>query len=185
MSLDLPEVPQLSDDSIVLRGLHDRDAEAIFRACHDDPVILRWTMRPLPFTRDSATEWIQERHEHRRAGKQLPFAIAHPDSNDLIGAIWLGRFDREAQRAEFGYWVTARERGKGVASRAVALVAEWALKERGLVRVQILAPLENPASQRVAEKAGFTKEGLLRSYRRIEGHHTDLIMYSLLRPDPT
>lgn len=183
MNTDLPSVPQLSDSLIVLRPLRDSDAEAVFDACHDDPDILRWTMRPNPFTRESATEWIRKRHDRYQHGEQLTFAIGQSESDLLLGAIWLGRFHWEARRAEFGYWVTAGERGKGVATRAITLVSGWAFSEMNLLRVQILAPVENPSSQRVAEKAGFVKEGLLRSYRRIAGEPTDLVMYSRLRSE--
>lgn len=140
-------------------------------------------MRPVPFTREAATEWIRKRHERHEQGLQLTFAIAQSDSDPPLGSIWLGRFDWEARRAEFGYWVAATGRGKGTATRAVALVSDWAFKEMSLLRVQILAPVENLSSQRVAEKAGFTNEGVLRSYRNIAGRPEDLVMYSLLSSD--
>lgn len=179
----LPPVPRLSDDLIALRPLREGDTAAIFEACHDDPDILRWVMRPAPFTREAAEEWVRIRHDHHTRGEQLTFAIAEPASDLLLGAIWLGRFDWEARRAEFGYWVTAGARRTGVATRAVALVSRWAFRELRLIRVQILAPQQHPASQRVAERAGFRNEGLLRGYRRIEGEQTDLVMYSLLRDE--
>jgi ribosomal-protein-alanine N-acetyltransferase len=61
--------------------------------------------------------------------------------------------------------------------------SEYGFAEHGLLRVQILAPVENVASQQVAERAGFTNEGVLRSYRKIAGEQKDLFMYSLLASD--
>lgn len=101
----------------------------------------------------------------------------------MIGAVWLGRFDPEARRAEFGYWVAAAARGTGAATRAVRLVSRWAFETLELVRLQILAPTKNPASRCVAERAGFRNEGVLRAYRNISGEQTDLVMYSLLASD--
>ncbi len=68
-------------------------------------------------------------------------------------------------------------------TRAVAIISRWAFQSIGLIRVEILAPVVNAASQRVAEKAGFSREGVLRSYRNIAGEQTDLIMYSLIASD--
>lgn len=180
--VELPRVPRLAGGGIVLRELQATDAESIFEACHDDPDILRWVMRPQSFTRQAAVEWVRERALDHEAGRRVTFAMTDT-SGRLEGAVSLGRFDEEALRAEFGYWVASHARGKGSAAKAVLLVAEWAFDELQLARVQILAPSSNPASQRVAERAGFKTEGVLRSYRKIAGRHTDLVMYSLLPSD--
>ncbi len=101
-----------------------------------------------------------------------------------MGTIWLGRFDSEARRAELAYWTAPEARNRGVATAAVRLMATYAFEQDDLVRVEILAAVDNVASQRVAQRAGFVHEGVLRSYRNIAGEQTDLVMYSLLRSDP-
>lgn len=181
--LPLPAIPRLVDEPVVLRALRPSDADAIFEACHDDREILRWAMRPVPFTRGAADKWIRARDAEYQRGDRITFAIAEANADGLIGAVWLGRFDREARRAEFGYWVTAQARGTGAATRAVSLVSRWAFEALDLVRLQILTPTKNPASRRVAERAGFSNEGVLRAYRSIRGEQTDLVMYSLLPSD--
>jgi RimJ/RimL family protein N-acetyltransferase len=74
-------------------------------------------------------------------------------------------------------------RGRGVATRALVLVARWALGEKRLGRFQLRADVENVASQRVAEKAGFVREGVLRSSLEHKGERRDVIMYSLVPED--
>jgi RimJ/RimL family protein N-acetyltransferase len=95
---------------------------------------------------------------------------------------WL---DWDDSLAEVGYWTVAEARGRGIATRAVRLVTRWALRDVGVVRMQLRAAAENEASQRVAERAGFVKEGVLRSARfdRRAGKRRDFVLYSLLRDD--
>ena len=84
--------------------------------------------------------------------------------------------------AEIGYWVRAEARGRGVATRAVRLAAGWAFDQGDVVRLQLRADVHNRASQRVAENAGFQREGVLRSvrYSRRQKRRVDFVMYSRL-----
>jgi RimJ/RimL family protein N-acetyltransferase len=91
--------------------------------------------------------------------------------------------DRENARAEIGYWVAREARGRGVASGAVVLLGAWLFESLQLARLQIHTETENLASQRVAERAGFTREGVLRSYELIKGRPIDVVMFSALPGD--
>jgi [ribosomal protein S5]-alanine N-acetyltransferase len=102
-------------------------------------------------------------------------------SGRLLGGIGL-RLPADGI-GEVGYWVRRDARGRGVATRALDLVARWALEEQRLIRVQLTAEPGNVASQRVAEKVGFRREGLLRRYLKIGGERRDGVMFSLLRED--
>lgn len=86
-----------------------------------------------------------------------------------------------APRAEIGFWLLPEARGRGVATRAVCVFCRWAFAELALARIQASADVDNPASQRVLEKAGFTREGVMRSYQtRPDGSRADFALYSLL-----
>jgi RimJ/RimL family protein N-acetyltransferase len=87
--------------------------------------------------------------------------------------------DRD-RRAEIGYWVARETRGRGVASRAVVLLGGWLFEALGLARLQTHTETDNVASQRVAERAGFTREGVLRSYELIEGRPINVVMFAAL-----
>jgi [ribosomal protein S5]-alanine N-acetyltransferase len=84
-----------------------------------------------------------------------------------------------------GYWVLARARRRGLASRAADLLVRWALAAAGLQRVEALVDPDNVASKRVVEKAGFQREGYLRSYLGpdADGRRSDALLYSLVRED--
>src|SRR5436309_12782371 len=93
------------------------------------------------------------------------FAVEDAQSARVIGSVGLRLSDPGHGVGEVGYWVSKEARGRGVASRAVRLVSAWALVDCGLARLQLRADDRNIPSQRVADKVGFTREGLRRSIR--------------------
>ena len=80
------------------------------------------------------------------------------------GTIGLRLFPDDRRLAEVGYSLRRRARGRGAATTALRLVSNWAIEELGIQRVNLMTAPENVASQRVAERAGFTREGLLRAW---------------------
>ena len=85
--------------------------------------------------------------------------------------------------ANLGYWVRTNSVGRGVATSATRLAARFGFEELGLHRIEIVAAVENIASQRVAEKAGALREGLLRKRLLIRGESQDAVLFSLLPED--
>ena len=179
-SIPLPE-PPLADAEVRLRPWTLGDVPAVSAACQD-PEISRWTVIPQEYTDQHATEWISARETDRLAGKELSLAIVdHGD--ELLGSIAMMNFDWPDHRAEIGYWISREARGGGLCTRAVKLLSRWSLELLELERVELLAHPANEASQRVAERAGYTREGLLRRYRTRHGVREDLVMFSLLPED--
>ena len=182
----MPEIPlpnpPLRDDSLVLRPWRQTDADALVEACQD-PDIPRWTAVPSPYGDRDAYAYLARAEVDRLAGRELGLAMAEEPSGELLGSCGLARFDWHDRKAEIGYWVAAGARRRSVGSRATRLLARWGIEQLGLERIELLANPANEASQRLAERAGFTREGLLRSYRRRKGEREDLIMFSLLRGD--
>jgi RimJ/RimL family protein N-acetyltransferase len=157
-------------DGIALRPRTEEDVPAITAACQDEE-IPRWTEVPSPYTEDDAREFLRKMPDAQ--------AIVDARTDEFLGTVgW--RLDRNVQ---VGYWVKKEARGRGVATSALRLLARWAIEELGAQRVQLLAEPANVASQRVAEKAGFRREGLLRSYFLLKGRRRDAIMFGLLPED--
>jgi RimJ/RimL family protein N-acetyltransferase len=123
-------------------------------------------------------------HQHRREGAGVHLMMAERSSGDLVGAISLFKTDWEARSSEVGYGVRPDRRGRGYASEAVVALARWALAEAGLQRIQLCAITENEPSLRVAEKAGFRREGTLRRAQLEDDGLHDLAVFSLLSDDP-
>ncbi len=176
----LPD-PPLGDSEIVLRPWSRDDVAAITAACQD-PEIPRWTVVPQPYTERHARDFVAGRDADLAAGRELALAVV--DGGDVVmGAMGMSNFDWPDLKGEIGYWVAREARGRGVGTRAARLLSTWALTGLGLERLELLANPENVASQRLAEGAGFTREGLLRLYRRRHGVREDLVMFSRLAED--
>jgi [ribosomal protein S5]-alanine N-acetyltransferase len=166
---------ELSDGEIVLRPWRLDDLGALVVAI-DDPEIGRWMPKiPHPYTAEAGAAYLA-----RSTGREGRFAIVTAGTGELVGGISL--VPKHWGRAEIGYWIRADARGRGLATRALVLVSRWGF-ERGFRRLQLHADVGNPASHRVAEKAGFVREGVLRSWIEHEDSERDHIVFSLLRRD--
>jgi RimJ/RimL family protein N-acetyltransferase len=179
-SIPLPN-PPLRDGDVLLRPWERRDVPALTAACQD-PEIPRWTVVPYGYTERHARDFIGGAFADQAAGRELGLAVVDPE-DVLLGAVGLANFDWPDLRGEIGYWIAAPARRRGVGWRATRLLAVWALTRLGLERLELLANPENEASLRLAERAGFTREGTLRRYRRRHGEREDLVMFSMLAED--
>lgn len=139
-----------------LRALHPSDADDIEVAC-SDVLTQRWLPLPQPYTVETARSFIMEQAVSQRdSGSGAVFAI--DVEGRLHGCIDLKKTDWCAGTSEIGYWVAPWGRGAGLAGRAAATLARWALVELGLQRVEVRVAGDNVASQRTAEAAGFCRE---------------------------
>jgi RimJ/RimL family protein N-acetyltransferase len=175
-----PPDPPLGDGIVTLRPFRTADIPDIVAACRD-PEIPRWTRVPDDYTEADAQAFLAMAAEGREAGTAIVLAVCDAVSGGLLGATGIHGIGEGT--GEIGYWIRREARGRGIAPRSVRLVSRWALTQVGLARLELLAEPANPASQRVAEKAGFTREGVLRSYREIKGTRRDFVMFSLLPGD--
>jgi RimJ/RimL family protein N-acetyltransferase len=119
-------------------------------------------------------------HRSRREGTSVHLMMLDRASGKIVGSIGLFHADWEVRSAELGYGVRSTERGQGYASEALGAVARWALTEGGIQRAWLTANTDNVASVRVAEKAGFHREGTLRRAGLEDDGLHDQALFSLL-----
>jgi len=177
-----PPDPPLSDEVVTLRPWREGDAGAVAEACRDAEIV-RWLDQvPQPYTRADARDYIAATAQNWRDGTAASFAVTDAATGAVLGSISIHWMDAEEAVGEVGYWVAPGTRGRGVASRALRLVARWATGEGSVERLQLRADVNNAASRRVAEKAGFHEEGVLRSIRfsSKHGRRVDFAIYSIL-----
>jgi RimJ/RimL family protein N-acetyltransferase len=98
----------------------------------------------------------------------------------VLGGGSLNNVDLREGRAAIGYWLAPHARGRGVATHAVRLIAGWAFRDLQVARLELTCGPDNVASQRVAERCGFTREGVLRSHLPFNGARRDTVVFSLL-----
>ena len=179
----IPPVSELAGEGVRLRPLRPEDAPAIYAACVDTET-QRFTMSlPEPYRLEDAEEFVALVGDWAREGIEQAFAIVEPPADDWCGTIGI----RFGERPSVGYMVAPGARGRGLATRALRVAARWAVAEAGVERLELTTHPENVASQRVAEKAGFVREGLLRAYlvSRRDGTRRDSVLFSLLPGDLT
>lgn len=167
-------------DGILIREFREDDIESLVEQADNPNVSRNLEDRfPYPYTVADAHKYLAEVAEQDPV---TSFAIAN--HTGVIGGIGLHlREDVYRVTAELGYWLGADYWGRGIATRAVRAVTEWAFDTFPLERVQARIFSSNPASARVLEKAGFTREGQLRRSVLKLNLVMDLIVYAILRDE--
>ena len=133
-------------------------------------------------TDEQALAWIERQHERLVTGTGYSFCVADIVDDRSVGQVGLWLADITHGRASAGYGVAPRERGRGIASQALAAITRFAWTISELHRVEVYIEPWNLASVRTAERAGYEREGLLRSHRVIGDQRVDMLIYSALRP---
>jgi RimJ/RimL family protein N-acetyltransferase len=173
--------PPLSDGRVTLRAWRLSDVPQIVAMCRE-PEVIRFTSVPVPYDADDARLWLDLHPARLAAGDGAAFAITEGGDELPAGSIGV-RVLHDQGIAETGYHVVEARRGRGLATAALRLIARWTFAELPVARLQLTTHLDNPGSQRVAEKAGFTREGVLRAWADQRGERPDLVMWSLLPGD--
>jgi RimJ/RimL family protein N-acetyltransferase len=120
--------------------------------------------------------------EHRLAGSLLQLVIAEPASGAYLGEFSLAIV--EPGIAELGCAIVPAARRRGIATAALRLVSGWALETLELRRLQVTVDPRNTPALRVAERAGYRREGVLRAYREEGGRRMDAVLLSRIAGDP-
>lgn len=187
------EAVELRTERLLLRPYLPSDAEAVLAAANDE-TIQRWLPLPSPYTIDDARFWTTVLAPGmRERGEGIEWAATRLDTGDtggtepahggFVGSFGIKRVDWRARTGEIGYWVGPWARGANLATEAVRAIARWFLVDQRFERLELRAAPGNLASRRVAEKAGFTREGVARNAGFIHAGRVDLVIFSLIRAD--
>lgn len=126
---------------------------------------------------------IRRYNQEIAAGTGFPFFVIDNASGAILGGITLGNIRRGvSQSGQIGYWIGERHQGKGVMSEAVSLLCGHAFRACGLHRLEAACIPDNKRSIGLLEKAGFEREGYLRSYLKIDGAWRDHVLYARINP---
>src|SRR5262249_33868117 len=135
---------------------------------------------PYPYTEDDARAWMEAQREARATGIALHWAVVDADDDDRALAS-ISAFDLVPEvEAEIGYWAHPDARGRGVMSRAMAMVVDHACGELGVRRVTAGAAAGNTASRHVIEKNGLRTWGTERNGTVVSDGRADLVWYDVL-----
>ena len=138
-----------------------------------DLEVLRFTRTPDPMPDGWIDTWLAQFDGHHRA------AWAILDDEEFVGYAVTGPIDHEGQEVELGYAISPWGRRRGVATETLLQLTRWAF-DAGMLRVTAVISVDNPASSRVAQKAGYTLEGVLRSVHQVGDRRGDMESWSIL-----
>ncbi|WP_329562938.1 GNAT family N-acetyltransferase [Kitasatospora sp. NBC_01266] len=157
--MTVPLTVTLGDpDGLLLRPWTAQDAQALL-AVAGDPELRARLLTLKVADRADADRWLQAQRHGWEQGVRFSFAVLTGDR--LAGQVVLKRPDPASDTGEVGYWTAAAARGQGVASRAAELLTDWALSAHALRRLELYHAVDNSASCRVAQKAGYPLEAEL------------------------
>ena len=163
------------DEDLVVRVLRDEDVDALVPAFADPE--LREAGNLPPFGREELIASLPHLPAMAETGRLLPLVVC--DGDGVIGGGALHHLDAERSIIELGYWLYPRARHRGIATRLARLLAAHAFS-LGIERVAAYVNVGNLPSERVLERAGFTREGVVRSLPRSDGTRSDKTLFSLL-----
>ena len=163
-----------TDGVVSLRRWREDDADAVYEACQDAEIQYWIPLIPRPYRREHALAFV--RGEVEGIGAQQ-YAIV--DGGRVVGSIGMGV--NRNRTGHVGYWCAAEARGRGVVTRALRLLSRYGFEELALQRLELITDPDNRASQGVAERVGYRREGVLRSHLdHPDGRRRNSVMFSFL-----
>lgn len=175
-------LPALGNGLVRLRAFRDGDVPLV-QAASSDPLIPLITTVPIDDSQAAALAFIVRQHDRLVTGAGYSFAIVDAATDTAVGQIGLWPRAVDPERASIGYWVEKKSRGAGHAAAALSLVADWAVGDGNCERLELAVEPWNEASWRLAERAGFQREGLMRQWQRVADERKDMFLYARLRSD--
>jgi ribosomal-protein-alanine N-acetyltransferase len=174
------EFPIVETERLRLRELVDEDALAVFDLFRQDQVTRYYDLETMSdvAAASSFITFMRQRYSNR-AG--IRWALEDRVSRTLVGTIGFNAINQTAHKGLIGYEVAPAVWGRGLATEAVRALVRFGHEQIELNRIEAVVMLENHASVRVLQKAGFGEEGVLRAFGYWKGQYHDLRMFSVLR----
>jgi len=165
-----------ADEAIRLRAWADDDA-AWYAAASRDRVIQRFTTESPTLDADQVLAAI---HSLRASDVHEGFVICDAATGARLGNMAL---QHDGESGEVSYWIAAEARGRGIATRALALFSAWSFQTVDLDRLTLSIHRDNISSQKVAVRAGYSRDPQRDRSRVVKGSVWPMLGYVLHRPD--
>ncbi|HEY5400065.1 MAG TPA: GNAT family protein [Trebonia sp.] len=178
-SLSWPTTP-VAYGPVVLREFSSADL-AMVQEMSTDPYVPQIGTLPPNASRQLALDYIDRQRGRLPEGTGFSFVIAEAGTGRGVGGIGLWLAALEQGRATAGYSVAPSARGRGVAAAALTALTSFAWTIQDLHRIELYIEPWNAGSIKTAERAGFEREGLLRSHQEIGGRRRDMLLYAAIR----
>ncbi|GIO27279.1 GNAT family N-acetyltransferase [Ornithinibacillus bavariensis] len=182
MTINMNDFPVIETKRLVLRQITKEDANDILRYLSDEEVMKYYGLNPFKSINDALDEisWYQSIQNNKTG---MRWGITLKEQGAVIGSCGFHNGVSQHFRTEIGFELSKDHWGKGIAFEAVEAIISHGYQHMNFQRIEALIEPPNQASQKLVEKLGFVREGLLRSYEFTDGKFDDLYVYSLLKQD--
>lgn len=170
---------ELKTSRLLLRPFRPEDVDDVFDYASDPEWSKYFPTVPVPYLRRDAEEFLERTVVTSWETKPV---LAIVLASTVIGGVSV-RVDLEHETGELGYGIGTSYWGQGFTSEAVSAVIDWAFDKYSLAKVHARSDVRNVGSQRVMEKAGMAREGVLRSQAKRRGIRVDYVYYGILRQE--
>lgn len=174
---------ELTDGFVTLRPYRPADVDALYKAVQESIAEL-FKYMPVwlsDYTLEECRSWI----ESQMGEESYALATFDATNNNLLGGCGLRITDKSFGIADLSYWMRTNQTKRGFATSSALLLVQFGLNKLNLNRIEIIARTDNIPSQRVAEKLGATKEGIMRNRIVFNSRPYDAVLYSLIPQDLT
>ena len=181
LSYRFPDL-SVSTPRILIRQLEPADATPVSEIFSDRQT-QRWLPTPAP-PKELAYAWCTTMAKERReSGSGDHYGLVRREDGELVGLLWAKRTDWASRTTELSFTIAPEVRGLGFATEATTAISVALITEHNFERVELRIAPGNADARRVAERAGFQYEGLLRNAGCVNGGRVDLEVWSLIAPD--
>lgn len=182
MTIDTNSFPILETKRLILRKVTKDDANSILTYLSDKEVMKYYGLEPFKSINDALDEisWYQSIHKNKTG---IRWGITLKEQGVVIGSCGFLNMVSQHFRTEIGFELSKEHWGKGIAGEAVEAIICYGFEHMNFQRIEALIEPANLSSQKLVEKMGFIREGLLRNYEYTGGKFDNLFMYSLLKQD--
>lgn len=182
LTKDVGAFPVLETNRLVLRQIEKDDASSILIYLSDKEVMKYYGLEPFKTIKEALSEisWYRS-IRNKRTG--IRWGITLKGKNEIIGSCGFFNMIPQHYRTEIGYELHRNYWRQGIASEALEAIVRYGFESMNIQRMEALIEPLNISSQRLAEKQGFLREGLLRSYEFTRDKFDDLYMYALLKQE--
>lgn len=182
MGIHIESFPVIETERLILRKVTEADAASLMKYLADEEVMKYYGMEPFQTIEDALDEikWYDSLIAEESG---IRWGITLKGIDEVIGSCGFHRLVPQHNRIEIGFELSKEHWGKGIAGEALKAVLSYGFKHFNLQRIEALIEPANLPSQKLVERHGFVREGLLRKYEYTGGKYDDLYMYSLLKED--
>lgn len=182
MLIDMDTFPEIETKRLILRKMTNDDANSILKYLSDQEVMKYYGLEPFKTVDEALSEisWYQSIQNNKTG---MRWGITVKGEGEVIGSCGFHNTVSQHYRTEIGFELSKEHWGQGIASEAIEAIIKYGFEHLKLQRIEALIEPPNMPSQKLVEKLGFVREGLLRSYEFTCGKFDDLYMYSLLKGD--